>query len=224
VNCEATATPRLESSGTSLIFGNGPQFVLVRVSKKQLARDEERAEQDPLTDGSARSLDVQKVMKEADYGEAYVRQFPETIRILLNKAKGMNYSRAEELCDWAWVRGWERRSQLRDPQKLRSWIITIALNHHREICGREVELACANSVACELKLDARIDVSRLLQLCREEDRSLLQGQLEGLNIKELSRINGITVEAAYKRLQRVRKSLRSAVLRTGGRPRRNGKI
>lgn len=222
-NCEDAATWRLKSSGTSLMFGNGPQFVLVRVSKQQLARADESAEQDPPTDGAARCLDVQKGMTEADYGEAYVQGYPETMRILLSR--GMNYSTAEEVCQWAWVRGWERRSQLRDPRNLRSWIIQIALNHHREMCRRKVELvelACANSVACELNLDARIDVSTLLQLCTEEDRSLLQGQLEGLSIKELGRAHRTTGGAIYKRRQRALEPLRSAVIKTGGRPRQNG--
>jgi DNA-directed RNA polymerase specialized sigma24 family protein len=221
-NCGGAATQPLKSSGTGLIVSNGLQFVVVRIGKQQLARADQNAEQDPTTNGTARSLDVQEAMTEADYGEAYVNDFPETLRILMSR--GMNYSTAEELCEWAWVRGWERRSQLRDRRKLRSWIITIALNRHREMYRREVELACANSVTCELNLDARIDVSTLLQLCTEENRNLLQGQLEGLSIKELSQINKITVAAAYKRCERALAWLRSAVLKTGGRQRLNGHI
>jgi DNA-directed RNA polymerase specialized sigma24 family protein len=213
---------RLKSRRPNPTCGDNSQCLITRETQQGAARGAGNHQHASPAPDALRFCDVNNVMTEAEYGQAYLKEFTYTVRILLSC--GMNFDMAEELCQWAWVRGWERREQLRNHRNLRQWILKIALNRRRDTYRRDEELRCVSFPSYELNIDSAIDLSTLLQHSTPEERSLLEGQLEGWSTEELSRLYGITKAAAYKRLQRGRKALRSVIDNPGVRRRQNGKI
>lgn len=64
-----------------------------------------------------------------DFARAYERYYPRTVRLLCTK--GLRLEEAREFAQLAWSRAWERRTQLRDPHQLSSWVSSIAINEFR---------------------------------------------------------------------------------------------
>lgn len=70
-----------------------------------------------------------------EYGSAYKNGYVLTARLLVGR--GLSWDGARETAQAAWVRGWEKRSQLRDVNMVVTWINTIALNIYRSDLRRE---------------------------------------------------------------------------------------
>src|SRR6202051_5291969 len=70
-----------------------------------------------------------------EYGSAYKRGYNLTVRFLVSR--GLTYDAAQETAQAAWVKGWERLSQLRDSNMVLTWMNSIALNIHRSCMRRE---------------------------------------------------------------------------------------
>ena len=68
-------------------------------------------------------------MTAEEYGSAYKKGYVRTVRLLVTK--GLSWDGAQEAAQAAWVKGWEKRGQLRDSGTVVPWINTIALNMHR---------------------------------------------------------------------------------------------
>lgn len=64
-----------------------------------------------------------------DFARAYEQCYPRTVRLLCTK--GLRLEEAREFAQLAWSRAWERRTQLRDPRQLPSWVSSIAINEFR---------------------------------------------------------------------------------------------
>jgi RNA polymerase sigma-70 factor (ECF subfamily) len=43
---------------------------------------------------------------------------------------------AEDVCQSAFMAAWERRDEIRDPQALRSWLVSVIVNQSLQICRR----------------------------------------------------------------------------------------
>jgi hypothetical protein len=65
--------------------------------------------EDQEASGKRRKLHL--IMTTEEYGIAYKKGYIRTIRFLVRQ--GMSWDCAKELAQAAWVRGWERRRQLR---------------------------------------------------------------------------------------------------------------
>ncbi len=158
-------------------------------------------------------------MTQREYGTAYRDGCIRTVRFLLSR--GLSEDAARETAQAAWVRGWERRAQIRDSRKALTWVNSIALNLYRTQlrrqpgCGEKLEIAAPPGVI----LDA-IDVSMMLDRCRRLDRDLLVGRyLYGYEIRELAHARGCSETALRVRLLRARRNLRrlyEGYPRTGG--------
>src|SRR5690349_19614029 len=74
-------------------------------------------------------------MTREEYGDIYQSAHIRTVRFLMSK--GASSTIAADVAQSAWLRGWERLSQLRDPRMLLTWINTIALNEYRRQMARE---------------------------------------------------------------------------------------
>lgn len=147
-------------------------------------------------------------MTTGDYGKAFEEGFPKTVRFLMSR--GADPEIAEETAQAAWSRGWARRRQLRDPNCVSTWVNSIAMNlfrnAHRTSKRNQAltELPAAPSSAM-----ADLDVGKVLDCCRQKDRSLLKlHYLYGYTTGEIGDRVGLSSTAVRVRLLRARRSLR----------------
>ncbi|MCU1335673.1 MAG: polymerase sigma factor [Bryobacterales bacterium] len=142
------------------------------------------------------------------YGRAYEKGLDGTVRFLLSR--GVLRDTAVDIAQSAWLRGWERLDQLRDERILATWVNTIALNYFRKLIRyerRHQGLQETPDRTAALNW-AAIDVSRILSGCKARDRALLEAQLEGVTVKELSSRTGASPTAIRIRLLRARRAAR----------------
>ena len=146
-------------------------------------------------------------MTREKYGLAYQKGFASTVRFLLSR--GVPSDSANESAQAAWARGWERLSQLRDEATLLTWVNSIALNVYRGVIRRECYKEPLTEFHGKGEIDlARIDLARILEVCRPADRSLLELCLQGVSMKEIAGTRGVTETAIRIRLLRARRSAR----------------
>jgi RNA polymerase sigma factor (sigma-70 family) len=152
-------------------------------------------------------------MTREEYGSIYQISHNRTLRFLL--ARGASATVAADITQSAWVRGWERLSQLREAKMILTWINTIALNEYRRYMRREGSLNRSLPVPkrewagkAHMNL-AAIEVSRILAACNPGDRLLLEAQMNGITPKEIADEYGITETAVRIRFLRARRSARA---------------
>jgi len=150
-------------------------------------------------------------MTREQYGDIYQTGRERTIRFLLSR--GAAPGLAPDIAQSAWLRGWERLSQLRDPQMIVTWINSIALNQYRRVIRSErLHQELQQSVHGNTSMDlAAIDVARILRVCRPPDRALLEAQMRGVTAKEMASEQGLTETAVRIRFLRARRSARRAL-------------
>jgi len=146
-------------------------------------------------------------MTAEEYGSAYNSGFVRTVRLLV--ARGLSWDGAQETAQAAWVRGWEKRGQLRDGNTVMKWINTIALNMHRSNLRREPFLQDIPEVPAPPERHlAAIDVQLILETCKKKDRMVLQSYyLEDRTPEEIARAQGSSATAIRLRLHRARRGL-----------------
>lgn len=148
-------------------------------------------------------------MNRNEYGSAYMNGCRRTVRFLLSA--GLSLDDAMETAQAAWVRGWERRSQIRDSRKTLTWVNSIALNLYRSRLRKECRLS---SESRDIPVPPRaslisLDLSRIMAHCRSCDRELLEKRyFYGYEIQDLAREQGCSRTAVRVRLMRARRSLK----------------
>lgn len=156
------------------------------------------------------------MMTRDEYGQAYQRGFDLTVRLLLSR--GAPRDRARDVAQSAWVRGWERLTQLRNDSLVVTWVNTIALNVYRSLLRSEPPYQELPELSTKAGVNlAAIDVAHILKICRPCDRSLLEQQMRGVTAEEIARKQGVTETAIRIRLLRARRSARSRVEKRGSR-------
>jgi len=156
-------------------------------------------------------------MTTEEYGSAYKNGFVRTTRLLVTR--GLSWDDAQETAQAAWVRGWEKRTQLRDRTTLMKWINTIALNIYRSSLRREPFSQDVPEIAAPPERHlAAIDAHLILQTCKKKDRIVLESYyLEDCGPEEIARAQGSTVTAIRLRLLRARRGI-AKTLTAGSRP------
>jgi RNA polymerase sigma factor (sigma-70 family) len=144
-------------------------------------------------------------MTTEEYGSAYKNGLVRTVRLLV--ARGLSWDAAQETAQAAWVRGWEKRGQLRDANTVMKWINTIALNMYRTSLRREPFLQDVPEVPAPPERHlAAIDVQLILEICKKKDRIILQSYyLEDCKSEEIALAQGVSVAAIRLRLLRARR-------------------
>jgi RNA polymerase sigma factor (sigma-70 family) len=145
-------------------------------------------------------------MTSEEYGSAYGKGFIRTVRLLT--VRGLSCDSAHETAQAAWVRGWERLAQLRDPKMVATWINTIALNMYRTSLRHEPFSQELPDVLTPPTVNlAAIDVQHILKFCRKKDRLVLQRRyLEGHEVREIAQAHGWSETAVRIRLLRARRA------------------
>jgi RNA polymerase sigma factor (sigma-70 family) len=147
-------------------------------------------------------------MTSEKYATAFENGFRSTLRFLA--IRGAPAETAEEVAQAAWVRGWERRSQLRDPGAVQPWVNRIAMNLLRNACrGQQPGQLPDQLPSQQQSNDAAIDVRHLLSSCRKSERRLLERYYLGgwttVEIADQDKLNYSTVRV---RLMRAKNALR----------------
>ena len=144
-------------------------------------------------------------MNREEYASAYTNGYDRTVQFLVSR--GLTSETADETAQAAWVRGWERRDQLRDSRFLMTWMNTIALNLYRTSLRRKPFLEILVDVLDSPKIDLEIDVKGILKACKENDRMVLERHyLQGYTVREIASAHGWSETAVRIRLLRARRA------------------
>ena len=125
---------------------------------------------------------------------------------------------ANDAAQEAWGICWRELRRLRDPSRLRSWLVAIAANEARQIVRSQMR-----RTVTELRVDGpryddegttvwggRIDLRNALAGLSVDDRQLLALRyVAGFDSSELSRITGLSPSGTRARLQRLLATLRT---------------
>lgn len=130
---------------------------------------------------------------------------------------------AQDAVQAAWPIAWRKLGTLRDPARLRPWLMAIAANEARLILRRqrrqrvvEIEVADVESPVGDPAADSGLtDLAIALRRLRPEDRSLLALRyVAGFDATEIGRELGMSASGVRSRLarliERLRRELRDA--------------
>lgn len=123
---------------------------------------------------------------------------------------------AADAAQAAWAIAWKRLDSLRDPARLRPWLMSVAANEARQIVRRQGRRRVREIVVDEIpgaspdaSLVARLDLARALERIDPRDRTMLAMRYAvGLDSKEIAREVGMTPTAVRSRLARAIARLR----------------
>jgi len=157
------------------------------------------------------------MMNSEAYGQVYQEGKERTIRFLMSR--GVPREVAPDVAQSAWLRGWERLSQLRDERMVVTWINTIALNQYRRTIRTErLQQVMQEPVHGKTTINlAAIDVAKVLLLCRAQERALLEAQMVGVTAKEMAQAQGVTETTIRIRFFRARRVARQVLEESSGR-------
>lgn len=145
-----------------------------------------------------------------EFAAGYQTGFIKTVQFL--RSRGITAD-AEEFAQAAWVRGWERREQIRQPSSLLVWVNSIALNLYRENL-RHPTTAISDvhqHAGPQRNFLAVLEVSRRLKACSAEQRSLIEHfYIRGESVEEIAKQSSCSTVAVRIRLFRARQKLAAA--------------
>ena len=126
-------------------------------------------------------------------------------------------SLAEDAVQSAWVRAWTRLRTVRDPERVRGWLLTIAANEARQTARRsrrtqvvelDVDVEGAPRMDPATGID-RVDLVRALSGLSPDDRTLLALRyVAGVDAPELGSMTGRSASGTRARLSRLTARLR----------------
>jgi RNA polymerase sigma-70 factor (ECF subfamily) len=120
----------------------------------------------------------------------------------------------------AWAIAWRRLRDVRDPSKVRAWLVTIAANEARQAIRRQRRLAVIEvGSTADLSGDgdpadriAVVDLERVLRGLKPEDRALLAMRyVGGLDATEIANQLGGSASGIRSRLARILERLRTDI-------------
>lgn len=121
---------------------------------------------------------------------------------------------ANDAAQAAWHQAWRKLRQLRDPLRVRPWLLSIAANEARQALRRRAHLVAMPDTMTDQKpspddpIDA-LDLARALATLRAEDRRLIGLRyVSGFNATELAEAFGMSPEGVRTRLKRILDRLR----------------
>lgn len=150
-------------------------------------------------------------MTRDQYANAYDDGFAITKKFLVSR--GITPETAEEAAQAAWAKGWEHRDRLRDPERVLSWVNTIAMNVFRNWFRRRQTRQLLAEPPVRPHANSRlIDIESALAKCAPADRELVEKHyLAGYTSAELGQQMGCTPVALRVRLLRARRRIRQKI-------------
>ncbi|MGD8486489.1 MAG: sigma-70 family RNA polymerase sigma factor [Chloroflexota bacterium] len=125
---------------------------------------------------------------------------------------------AEDAVQAAWSIAWRKLRSVRDPERLRPWLVSVAVNEAKQLLRKdrrraEVEAAATEQQAWSEQDPASgidlVDLRAAMQRLEPDDRALLAMRyVAGFNATELSTALGISPSGTRNRLERLLGRLR----------------
>ena len=123
---------------------------------------------------------------------------------------------ADEAVAAAWPIAWRTLGRLRNPERLRSWLISIAANQARQMARarrrrmvREISVPPVDQPAHSRDRDSEIDLKNALARLGPDDRALLALRyVAGFDSNELARATGLSPSGTRARLARLLDKMR----------------
>jgi len=123
---------------------------------------------------------------------------------------------AAEAVQAGWAIAWRRLGSLRDPERLRPWLMSVAANEARQLVRgrhrrqvREISLSDPTSPPADAGLATRIDLANALATLDSRDRVLLSLRyIAGLDSAQIGREVGMSATAVRSRMSRATDRLR----------------
>ena len=120
-------------------------------------------------------------------------------------------SLADDAVAAAWPIAWRKLDSLRDPQRLRPWLISIAANQARQLVRarrrravREIVASSPDEPMAIHDRSAEIDLANALASLDPDDRTLLALRyVAGFDSNELARVTGLSPSGTRARLARL---------------------
>jgi RNA polymerase sigma-70 factor (ECF subfamily) len=125
---------------------------------------------------------------------------------------------ADEAVGAAWPIAWRKLSSLRDPDRLRPWLVSVAANEARQLLRRQrrrtiIELSVAAPRSAPTDPSGRtddLDLANALAKLEPDDRALLALRyVAGFDSSELARATGRSASGTRARLGRLLARLRT---------------
>jgi RNA polymerase sigma-70 factor (ECF subfamily) len=148
--------------------------------------------------------------------------YADTMRVAFVVAGG-DHEVAEDAVQAAWSTAWQKLGTLRDPERLKPWLLTVTANEARQAARRrhrhpvvELDVAAADPAGPDpASLVSELDLRRALVHYAPEDRALLAlryvAGLDSTEIAALTHGNASTVRSRLAALlARLRKELSDA--------------
>lgn len=151
---------------------------------------------------------------EAAFTRIVARYHPDLLRIALVVCGDIDV--AAEAAQSAWIVAWKRLGDLREPENLRPWLMSIAANEARQLLRsrgrrtlREITVIDPTTPPADAALAERVDLANALAKIEPRDRELLGLRyLAGLHSAEIGLAVGMSATAVRSRLARARERLR----------------
>jgi RNA polymerase sigma-70 factor (ECF subfamily) len=124
---------------------------------------------------------------------------------------------ADDAVQAAWAIAWQKLGSVRDPTRLKSWLVSIAANEARQLCRRQRRRAVVELDVDVVDPDAAdpadyaedVDLRRAIERLTPDDRALLALRYEaGLDSTEIGRLAGRPASTIRWRLARLVARLR----------------
>ena len=123
---------------------------------------------------------------------------------------------ADEAVAAAWPIAWRKLGSLREPDRLRSWLISIAANQARQMARarrrrsiREIAVPLTDEPMQTTDRDAEIDLANALAALNPDDRALLALRyVAGFDSNELARATGLSPSGTRAKLARLLERMR----------------
>ena len=128
---------------------------------------------------------------------------------------------AQECVQAAWAIAWRKLGSLRDPERLRPWLMSIAANEVRQHLRRQGRSRVVELTVVDVGSDRRdparrvemLDLETALRRLTPEDRTLLaMRHIAGFDSPEIGVVLGISAAAVRTRLSRLVARLRSELV------------
>lgn len=124
---------------------------------------------------------------------------------------------ADEAVAAAWPIAWRTLDRLHDPERLRSWLISIAANQARQMARarrrrtvREIAVTPPDQAVHARDQEAAIDLQRALATLSPDDRALLALRyVAGFDSNELARATGLSPSGTRAKLARLLDRMRT---------------
>ena len=149
-------------------------------------------------------------MTEELFAQNYEKHYNGTLRFL--SAKGASKELAEDTCQAAWARAWEKREQFQGTSSFHSWVNTIAWNHYLSyLRKRPIEQFPEHFDAPVDPVDqhTKMDAERALRLCTVDERRLLATRyLQDMTYEEVAKVLSLNQNTLKTRVARLAHKLR----------------